>query len=201
MMNRDNGFTLVEVVVAVFVVGIVVAMSASMFVFYFRNFNFTFEQGRTVSQSQVAMGRVLADIREARTSEDGAYPLAIANDQEIEFYSDIDNDDKVERVRYFLTGNVFQKGVVEPGSPPLVYDPNSEEIEEITSFVRNGVNPIFYYFNSDWPGDEVNNPLEQSKRLLETRLVRVELLLNTDPDQQSDFTVSTEVMVRNLKTN
>ena len=45
---------------------------------------------------------MVKEIREARTSDDGSYPIEKARDKEFIFYSDIDKDGEVERVRYFL---------------------------------------------------------------------------------------------------
>jgi len=196
-----RGFTLVELVVGTFIFSIVVAIAAAFFVTFFRNYDFSFDQGRTVSETNRAFRDITEELREVRTSEDGAYALVTADDQEIGFYADIDNDGRVERVRYFLDGEVFNKGVIEPDVPPTVYDEADEQVQVISEFVKNGVDPVFYYYNGDWPGDEVNNPLDPTGRLLETRVVRVEMKINTAEGQQEDFELGTQVMLRNLKDN
>jgi type II secretory pathway pseudopilin PulG len=203
-MNKSNnnqaGFTLLELTIGIFTFTIIVAGISSMFVYLVGNYQFTFEQNRTVSEVKVVFDEITAELRETRTSEDGAYPLFAANNQELGFYADIDNDGRTERVRYYLTGSDFYKAVVEPDDTQTPYT-GSEEITLISDIVNNQGNPIFYYYNGDWPGDTANNPLIQSQRLLSTQLIEVELELNTADNQQENFIVGTKVTLRNLKSN
>jgi len=196
-----KGFTLVEVIVAVAIFSLIIGTFASLFVLFFKNYNFTVEQGKTIEEAKLSVQKFGSELREARTSQDGAYPLVITNDQEVAFYSDVDNDGQVEKVRYYLDGNSFYRGVVEPGTPPVVYDSNTETIRMISDKVENETQPLFLYYNSDWPGDQINNPLVQAQRLLDTRMIRLELLINTDVNQQSDFEITSQTMIRNLKIN
>lgn len=192
---------MIELLTGVAIFGLIIGAFSSMFVFFFRSYNFTFEQGRTVEEAKISANKLMSELREARTSEDGAYPLIAAEDQELAFYSDVDDDGQVERVRYFLDGQTLRRGVVEPGVPPVVYDTGSEAVSVISEYVQNTGMPTFYYYNSDWPGDVVTNPLVPAQRLLDTRIVEVSFLINTDSNQQQDFEISSQVMIRNLKTN
>lgn len=76
----------------------------------------------------------------------------------------------------------------------------SEKI--VASYIQVGVDPIFSYYNSSWPADEINNPLILENRLLDTRLIQVQVNININPDTNpDDFNVSTFVHLRNLKDN
>ena len=197
----QSGVTLIELMVVVFIFVLVMAVMAVFFDYFFDSYYFTFDQGRSIDEVKVSVDRFSREVREAQSSQEGAYPLQVANDQEISFYSDVDNDGQVEFVRYFLSGNNLMRGVIEPGSPPNVYSPGTEATRIISEYVRNGVEPVFYYYNGSWPSDVVNNPLVLADRLLETRLVEINLMINTSPNTQDDLEVSTRVMIRNLKTN
>jgi prepilin-type N-terminal cleavage/methylation domain-containing protein len=199
--HYQRGFTLIEVIVASFILTILVGISAIFFVYFFKNYNFSFEQNRSLDDAQSSINKLITELKEAKTSESGAYPLLTTNDQEITFFADIDNDGKVEQVRYFLDNTQLKRGLIEPEAPPLIYDPAKEKVVVITDDVRNSAIPLFYYYNGDWPGDIVNNPLAAGARLLNTRLVKVNLIINTNPGLQKDFNISSEVMIRNLKTN
>src|SRR3990170_2544827 len=69
----------------------------------------------------------------------------------------------------------------------------------LTEDVRNGIDPIFYYYNGDWPADTLNNPLAQPVRLSDTKLMKVYLKLNTEDDPSSDFILESYTQLRILK--
>jgi hypothetical protein len=197
-----QGYGLLEVIISSFLFAIVVAGGAAFFVYFLRNYDFSFEETRIINDAEATMRRIAKEVREARTSENGAYALFTANDQEIGFYSDIDNDDVVEKVRYYLDGSNLYRTIVEPEGSPLSYDDIDEEVSLVSEHLTNNSDPVFYYYNEDWPGDEINNPLILTNRLSETRLVQIEIKVNTEEGLGvSDFIFSTEVMIRNLKTN
>jgi len=200
MKNNKAGFTLLELTISVFIFTLVIGGIASMFVYFINSYSFAFNQNVTISEVKVAFTRIIAELRETRTSEDGAYPLFIANDNELGFYADVDNDGRVERVRYYLVGNDFYRALLEPNDTQTPYT-GTETISIISSIISNQGNPVFEYYNGDWPGDTLNNPLAQSQRLLNTRLIQISLELNSASTQQKNLQVSTQVTLRNLKTN
>jgi prepilin-type N-terminal cleavage/methylation domain-containing protein len=199
--SNSGGFTLIELMIGMVILSIVIAIASFFFVFFFRNYDFSFEQGRTIDQAKGSLTRMTAELREARSSDEGAYALVVAEDSEIVFFANVDSDLEIEKVRYYLEDGVFYRGVVEPQSEMPIYDNDSEVIQIISEFVTNDSEPVFYYYNDLWPGDAINNPLIQTERLLHTRMVKVNLNLNTDPDMQQDFNLSTQTTLRNLKTN
>lgn len=195
------GFTFLELIIGMFVFSIVVAMIGSMFFYFFSNYTKSFEQTKTLSEVKVVTQDIFAQLREARRSEDGAYPLFIANDNEIGFYADIDKDGRVERVRYYLQGNSFYRAVIVPNDDLNPYDPASETSTLISNIVFNQDEPVFTYYNELYPIDMTNNPLPQDQRLLFTRLVEVRLRLSSAEEYLEPFEVTTQVMIRNLKSN
>lgn len=197
----QEGITLIEILMAVFLFMIIIATVAVFFNFFFDSYYFAYNENQNIDQAKYSVDRFSTEIREARVSEEGAYPLETADDQEIIFYSDADNDGRIERVRYFLDGTQFKRGIVEPGYPPVMYDPGSEIVSVVSDYIQNDTVPIFSYYNGDWPGDTVNNPLAFSYRLLETRMVGVQLLVNTSPNSIENLVISTKTLIRNLKTN
>src|SRR3990167_3437860 len=100
----------------------------------------------------------------SRAGDNGSYPLEIAGDWEIIFYSDIDYDGNAERVRYFLADSTLTKGIIEPTGFPITSPAGNEFVKIISENVRNGIEPVFYYYNSNWPLDKVNNPLRSEER-------------------------------------
>lgn len=197
-MNKQTGFTLLELMMATFVVSILMVGIAALFTYVFQTYSFTFEQSKTLDETRNKLSRIVPELREARTSEDGAYVLQQADDQEIMFYSDVDNDGRIERVRYYLVDTTLYRGVIEPADQPPAYDSSTETTTIISEAVTNGSEPLFTYYNRDWPADTTNNPLAPSLRLLQTKLVQIHLRVNTNPNYIEDFEITTLVAIRNL---
>jgi hypothetical protein len=55
-----------------------------------------------IDEARKGIETMVKEIRMAKEGENGAYPIEYAGDKEFIFYSDIDGDGRVERVRYFL---------------------------------------------------------------------------------------------------
>ncbi|MFC1748265.1 PilW family protein [Pseudomonadota bacterium] len=199
--TRQAGVTLVELLMAVFLFVVIIASVAVFFDFFFDSYYFAYDENRNIDQAKFSVDILSSEVREAKISEEGAYPIITAGDQEFAFYSDADNDGDVEQLRYFLDGSVLKRGIIEPSAPPNMYDPGTEEVSIVSDYVQNGATPVFYYYNGGWPGDVVNNPLQLTYRLLETRMVGVELFVNTSPGSSEDLVIGTKALIRNLKSN
>lgn len=197
-----HGFTLVETIVATFLfVGLVGAVSGFA-IFFFKNFSFSFEEQQSVNLIQGAVTRISRDIREARTGNQGAWPIIFAGDNEFIFYSDVTNDGRTDRVRYFLDGNILKRGIVEPTQVPVDYPLSQEKITIIASNIDLGGNTLFTYYNGLYPSNMTNNPLPSPSRLLSTRLVTVYLRSNISGNTISDaYEASASIQIRSMKDN
>ncbi len=324
MMNQKS-FTLVETLVAIVVFSILMGAASGAIVHLYRIHSYTENQAVAIREARRGVLNMIREIREARTGEDGSYPIERAAEKEFIFYGDIDRDEEVERVRYFLGGagsgsqsqecvsfsrggscNVvfsdflqgsltsaqvtvsvegdfgwwmeyaeiyadghhlgsickdgcsdcagkwegnktfdvtslaedgtidfsadstewadpicswqegghslkakfdfswteevygqdheFKKGIIDPvGSPPS-YPLDREEIQIISSYVRND-STIFEYYDAN--GDKIT---EHPARLLGTKLMKVFLVVNVDPNRPpQDFGLESSVKIRNLR--
>lgn len=200
--NKNLGLTLLEVI---FYLGIFMLATFIITAFITRSYTtlrFGNELNMAIRSAQKGIDTMVKEIREAKTGDNGAYALVYAGDQEFIFYSDINEDSATERVRYFLQGTDFIKGVIEPTGDPISYPIENEATTTISQYVQNSTDPIFYYYNGDWPGDTKNNPLPTPSRLVETKLMRVYLKINVHPEvQPADFELESYSQIRNLKTN
>lgn len=97
-----RGFTIIETLVAIAV--FILAMGAvSLFIIMaYRSQTYIWQQSRAVDEARKGVETMVKELREAREGDDGSYPLEKSEDKEIIFYSDIDQDEQTERVRYFL---------------------------------------------------------------------------------------------------
>lgn len=199
---RANGFSLIEVLVLIFVFAVIMAALSIFILNGYKAYQYNFQQVAAINEARRGIEVMVKEIREARYGEDGSYPLEEAGDWQFVFYSDIDQDVSVERVRYFLDGTNFKKGIVEPSGDPPQYVLADETISTLSAYVRNGTTSVFTYYNGDWPGDTIINPLPTLTRLTDTKLMHVYLKINVNPDRPpDDFELETDTQIRNLKTN
>lgn len=192
--------TLVELVtvstVLVLVSGaIAIALSKTFFVN-----KYTIEQGLNNNALQVTINNFSKHIREARQSDSGGYLLEKANDFEIVFYTDLDDDQITERVRYFLDNNQLKIGASEPSGFPVEYPEGDENVRIVAQGIVNDSNdPVFYYYNSDFPSDTENNPLSTPASVEDVSLIRIYIQANVDPDHSPDnMEIETFVKPRNI---
>lgn len=186
--------------IAVF--SLAMSLLISFVIYVYRSYGYNFEQIAAINEARKGIETMVREIREAQYGEDGSYPLEEAGNSQFIFYSDVDKDASVERVRYFLDGTDFKKGVVEPSGDPPQYILEDEVVKILSIYVRNESTPIFAYYNGDWPLDIINNPLPTLTRLTDTKLMHVYLKINADPNRPPDnFELESDVQIRNLKTN
>ena len=201
-MKQSFGFTLVEVMVAMFVFSVITGGVAVFSAYYFKNYSFSFEENQSVSIAQTGITSMIRAIREARSGDDGSWPIVDAQDNTFTFYSDVTNDGRPDKVRYFLNSTALQRGVIEPTSVPVSYPPASEKITTVATSIDTSAGSLFKYYNGDWPADQIHNPLTLSDRLLQTRYVTVYLRINISPNFASQpFEITSGVTIRSMKTN
>ena len=201
--KKQKGFSLIEVIFVISIFTLALIAITAFVLNTYRIYKYNFEQASAINEARRGIELMIKEIREAQYGNDGSYPLKEAGDFQFIFYSDIDKDEEVERVRYFLSGTDFKKGVVEPSGDPAQYVLADEVIFVISSYVRNsGSFNVFTYYNGDWPGDTVNNPLPTLTRLTDTKLMHVYLIVNIDLNRPPDnFELESDTQIRNLKTN
>jgi prepilin-type N-terminal cleavage/methylation domain-containing protein len=198
---NNQGFTLIELLFGMTIFSFLLIGTVSLQQLLFQSENFGVNSAFTIENAQSSLQEIVRELRNSRQGADGWYPIKLADSQEIIFHSNADKDDDIERIRYFLDGTDLKKGVTQPtGAPPTYL--SEESVATVAQFVQNGTDPIFYYYNEDWPADQVNNPLSTPAVLLDVKLVKIEVSINADPDNpQSEYTLEPFVQIRMLKDN
>jgi type II secretory pathway pseudopilin PulG len=194
--------TIVETMVSLAIFSLAMAILYNFYLQGIGSQRYTNEQAQAVNSLRQGTETMVRELREARYGDDGSYILVDAQDQEIIFYSDVDTDNSTEKIRYFLSGTSLMRGVSEPSGTPPSYASAIESTSIVSPYVRNGTAPIFYYYNGNYPGDTVNNPLPTPSRLTDTKMVQLRLFVNVDVNRAPDsLEVISNVQIRNLKTN
>ena len=198
-MTKTAGMTVIELIVVLFISSIVIIALVRFISIGFPVSKITYLQTQSNEAARIHMRRLTKAIREARSADSGAYALEEALPQRIIFYSNIDNDTAVERVRYELDGTDLERGITNPTGTPPAYDSDDEEVAVVARSVRNDTEPIFTYYSGDYPTD--TTALDPTD-LTEVKYIEIELILDVDPAADPPATtVSTQVQIRNLKTN
>jgi type II secretory pathway pseudopilin PulG len=198
-MKKTSGLTLLEVVVGI-------ALSSLLLAALFRFLAVGFPLSRTISKqtqatesARVQLRRLTKALREARSSDQGAYAIASASDDRLIFFANVDGDDATERVRYELIGTELKRGVTKPTGNPLVYDTTTEVVTTVVRSVQNTTEPLFTYYTGTYPTDTTPlNPIDV------TQIKYIEFILVIDDDPAADpaaLTVTSQVQLRNLKDN
>lgn len=199
--SNQRGFTIVEIIIVLGILAGIVGLSASFQAGVFRmnrmfgsSVNISFEANRAVKD----MSRI---IRSLAPSEQGAYPVEMAATSTFIFFSDIDRDGVVERVRYYLATSTLMMGVVEPSGSPLTYTLANEKKSQLIHHVRNDAGtPLFTYYDRNYTG--TTTPLTQPVARQHVRHVRVHVLVDVDPLQlPGPVSIISGMTFRNLKDN
>ena len=197
--TSSQGFTLIEILISSAILVMLAAGFLGMQYILSKNQVTAWNNYLSIESSNTAMSVLIKELRNATNSDNGSYPLESLLDQEIIFYSDTDYDGKVERVRYTINGTQLLKGVIEPVGDPAVYDTAQERETVVSDILRNNTDPIFYYYNSDWPSDTTNNPLALSERIANTKFIKI--FIKTSPRADTtdfDYIIESDVKIRML---
>jgi len=193
--SRQSGVTIIELLISLVLIGVLGLAFVTLQSFISKNQVLIWNNYVAVDDANNAIKQMVKEVRTARSGDNGAYPMEAAFDFEFIFFSDIDSDGQSERVRYVLAGTTFSKGVTEPVGYPVTYPLANDK-------VRNGITPVFTYYNGEWPEDTVNNPLPSPVRLSDTKLMRIYLRLNARANEpEKDYILESYVQVRMLKEN
>lgn len=195
-LSEKRGFTLIEMLVMFGVSVLIIAAIVSALRYTYRGQRFAFEQADATRSARTGIERAVRDIREASYADDGAYPIVAMATSSVTFYSDYDNDDKIERIRYFLDGTDFKKGVVESAGDPPTYATSSEVVSEVSDNVRNNAvgTDLFTFY------DKAGVLMSDLTDIDQLAFVLVRLVVNLHPERApDDFELRTSAALRNIE--
>jgi prepilin-type N-terminal cleavage/methylation domain-containing protein len=191
-----RGMTFIEMLVAMAMATFALVAVGSFTVTFYRTHAYEIEQSLAINSARKGVERMVRDVREATFSDEGGFPISSIDAYEIVFFSDIDRDEKIERVHFFLSDGALLRGQTESTGNPPTY-PVSDDTENIVSdHVRNETHgtPIFRYY--DTHGDEITD----YALVTDVAFITVNVIVNINPDRLPyDFNLQSSASLRNLR--
>lgn len=203
--KRLQGFSLVEMMTAIFIMGVGMIGFSLLLLRSWNSNKFILETGVSAVQVNRASAEIISTLRKIRQADNGDYPLESGGNFDIKFYVDVDGDGVTERVHYWLDTATQQlmRGVREPSNnnPPIYANGDGTTSVMADYIVNTDAQPIFYYYNNNYPGDTTNNPISTPVNVGDVRLVRVLLRINIDPVRApNNINVESFADLRNIET-
>jgi hypothetical protein len=196
-----SGLSLVEMMVAIAIYTIGMFGFALLFSRAWQINHYTLEMGQASMAASQGVNNMVNYIRGTRQADNGSYPLVSASDNDVVLYADYDKDDITERLHFYRSSDKILMGVTDPtSSMPKTYPSGDQQLITIASNIVNASNiPVFYYYNKDYPGDTVNNPMTTPASVSEIRLLKIYLKVNIDINRAPDnIEIQSFVELRNL---
>lgn len=197
-MTRFKGISLVETVVVVAITTMVAGSLLSAIRYFYVNNAYVFEAATSVDTARRGLATALADLREASYADDGAYPIGSAATSSITFYSDVDADGGVERVKIWRYGTTLYKVVTNAAGNPPSYAGQASATTTIATYLRNGTStPLFTYYDSS--GAQLSTT---STPVASVSTVAASILIDLNPNRAPQvFTLTGSATLRNLRDN
>lgn len=195
--NNGAGFTLIELIIGIAIISgiiFVVNMFSNDVLQSGSSFSLRFESQQEI---QIASQEINQEIRSMSPSNLGGYPIENAQNDSFVFYSDIDGDGLIEKIRYFLDGNTLKKGVMKPAGDPLSYEPSDESFKEVLYNIVSAP-PVFYYYDSTYI--DSGAPLALPVNATNIRMIKFSVSTQK-PGETSPFDLLFFAAPRNLKNN
>lgn len=196
-MRDSNGFTLIEILVAIGISSIILVALVRFMGVSIPAYRSLFLQNGANDTARVQLKRIAHQLREARLSDTGAYPVVEATPRKLVFYADVDGDIATERVRYELVGTDLVRGVTDPSGDPLTYDVSQEVVSTVARSIQNGSSAVFTYYGGNYPSDAA--PVADI-----SAITYISFSLSIDADTVNNpppIIIQSQVQLRNLKTN
>jgi prepilin-type N-terminal cleavage/methylation domain-containing protein len=190
-----KGMSLLELLISIFILGVVMFGMSAFFAYLWKVKSQEVSRGQSIITASNSVNKMIQNIRKSAQAESGAYMLDSGDDFDFTFYSDIDNDNNLERIHYYLDGNTLKMGTAEPilGTNPTYPVGDQETIEVATNVVNDAATePMFVYYDSS--GSAMTTPVN----VYAVKSVKVSVFVNIDPGNIEDVEINSTVALRNV---
>lgn len=196
MNITTRGLTAIEalVVLAIFVVisGVVMSIVSS---FYQYN-AYTIAQSYQVQNGRIALERLVRDAREMTFADTGAFPLIAYSTSSLSFYSDVDGDQSVEKVRYELSDEELVRRLYRATGTPPVYDSTPYREQTIARHIQNNPDDIDLFTYTIESGEAATSTTPATS----IRHIDIRVKVSVDPARNpNEFEIRSSATLRNIE--
>lgn len=193
--------SLVEMMVAISIFAIAIAGFSLLFIRSWNVNSYTIEMGQSSMVVSRSVDKLVVYLRKIRQGDNGAYAIQLADDNELIVYSDYDKDGDTDRLHIYLENGQIKMGITQPTSGiPKTYPNDDQETVILAERIVNAPNePIFYYYDKEYPSETSNGPVDTPADIAKVRLMKIFLKINIDPNRAPDnIEMQSFVEFRNL---
>lgn len=217
--SAESGFTLVEMLVTMVVMGVVAAAAGTAFISMGRASDAADSELVAQNVERTTVERAARHLRQAAPNPKTGALIDLADDDEVILYARVGGSTNPERLRFVAADGSLTAYVAECLSSPCGPDDYEDwdaasSTVLVTDEVKNheldegacaGVDddaPVFTYYERSAPTvlAELSTPVEESLRSRITA-VGVELYVDLDPDRTGCQHLTTTVQLRNRRTS
>jgi len=206
--KTKRAFTLLELIIVIFITLILITGAMQLLIAGNRNINIMWEQLAAQGQANFAINRFIDYTRTAEISSIGSYPIEVADSYELVFFANVDSDSLIEKVKFWLdtSDNIFKQSIIKPsivsGQPS--YSIASGAVETIFDLAHNVSNfninkPVFLYYNQFYNG---SGSALTDFNISEVRMIKLQLDLEKDNNKSPvPLSVESTILIRSLHNN
>lgn len=203
-LSRDQGFTLVEVLIAMMLMVVVVVAVYAVWFGLQRSYQFTEDDMRAQQEARTALNEMVEFIRTARqpvSAPSDALDLIIvaADDNSLVCWTDVDRDDahdlELVRFRVNATEQTLYRDTSQTGDSTFA---SGTSIRMVGRWLSNGDSlPLFTY--TDASGVELSTPLSTAD-LIQIRAIAIDLRIDIEAGKSPiAHQLTSVVQPRNLR--
>ncbi len=170
-----KGMSLVEMIIAIAIFTIGIEGFSLLFIKTWKQNSFILEKGTASVAASRGVQETVNIIRKARQSDNGAYPIISADNNDLVIYSDIDKDGVTEKIHYYLSEGMLKAGITDPAGIPPSYPSGDQATNTIANYIVNTSTPIFSYYDIN------NSLLTTPANANEIRMIKINLEVNANP--------------------
>lgn len=196
-LRRSNkAFSLVELMVVMSLLMIAGIAITNLFMSTQKSFNHTDARIKARKEASLVLRTIERELRQTSQSSDDFEAIALANNSQLIFYADIDNDEKPEKINYQLQGSTISKQVIQTSNEAAPWEFNGAQSQQtLTQYIKSDdITPLFTYF-SDVDQQLNQLPLNMTDRD-SVKIIQVSISILMPKGNKEDQ-LETEVYLRN----
>lgn len=184
---------MIEVVVSIAIYTLVLGALYVAFSSFYRQQGVDIEMTKQTQSANYLLDTLGRELREANRAENGSFVLSVASASALTFYSDVDDDDKMEKVIYALADTDLVKTVIEPGADNAYAGAGASKT--VVGNVQNAT--VFKYYDKDFTG--AGSDMTAPINVLDVRTIGIFLDLDSGSKMTSyALHFETKINLRNI---